>query len=202
MGESVSPSGDLLTRGTVWLALVAVGCVLVPSMIGQRKLEGSYDFVWSLPVPRTATAASTFTLFTLMAIPGTVVAVVGAVWRFDIDLQVSATVVPAVLLTALMASSVGFVLGHAVRDPRTTNLITNLIIFGVLMFSPIAFPIEQFPGWLASVHHVLPFYNMAVVVRAGLSDGLATGIAGSYLVLAAWTSGAWLIAFAVIDRRR
>lgn len=184
------------------LALVPVGFTLVPNVIGQQKLEGTYDFVWSLPVPRTAAALSSFSLFTALALPGAAVSLWASAARYDIDLRISPMIVPAVLLTALMAGSVGFGMGHAVANPRVVNLITNLLIFFVLMFSPIAFPIAQFPAWLASVHRVLPFHHMAVVVRDGLTDGLVSGAARSYLVLAAWTVGAWAVAARVVSRRR
>jgi ABC-2 type transport system permease protein len=36
--------------------------------------RGSWDFIWSLPAPRSAAVVSTFTAFTAMAIPGIVIA--------------------------------------------------------------------------------------------------------------------------------
>ncbi len=97
----------------------------------------------------------------------------------------------------------GYTLGHAIPDPRVTNLLTNLIIFLVLLFSPIVVPIALFPDWWATVHRVLPFWHMAVVVRAGLTEGLITGSVGvSYAVVGAWTAAAWLLAAWVVGRRR
>ena len=101
-----------------------------------------------------------------------------------------------------MSASVGFALGHAIANPMITNVITNLVIFVVLMFSPIAFPIENFPGWLAAAHRVLPFWHMTNVVRASLTQGLVTEVGPSYLVLGAWPPGAWLVAAWVVGRRR
>ena len=101
-----------------------------------------------------------------------------------------------------MSTSVGFGLALAVTDPRVTNLIGNVLIFFVLLFSPIIVPIDQFPGWLAAIHHWLPFYSMAEVIRGSLSDGLATGVTRAYLVLGAWTIGSWLLAGYVVARRR
>ena len=80
----------------------------------QISKAQTYDFIWSLPVPRLAAAASTFTVFTLMALPGVAVALGVGVWNFDIALEVSWTVVPAVVITSLAATSVGFGLAHAV----------------------------------------------------------------------------------------
>ncbi|MBP1632131.1 MAG: type transporter, partial [Acidobacteria bacterium] len=119
-----------------------------------------------------------------------------------LDLHVTAWVVPAVLLSSLMAASVGFAVGHSVADPALVNVVTNLVIFVVLMFSPIAFPIENFPGWLAAAHRVLPFWHLANVVRAALTEGLVPHVGVSYAVLGAWTLGSWLLAAWAVGRRR
>lgn len=202
LGDMPPAAATFLATGAPTLALVPLGMALLPSEIAVRKIEGTYDFMWSLPVPRTATAVSSFTIFTLLALPGAAVSLGIAAWRYDLDLHLSAWVIPAVLLSGLMAASVGFGIGHAVGNPGITNLITNLVIFVVLMFSPVSFPIENFPGWLAALHRVLPFWHMANVVRDGLTDGLVTSVGRSYLVLGAWIAGTWLLAAWAIRRRR
>ena len=202
LGEMPRAAATFVATGAPTLSLIPLGMALVPSLVAIRKLDDTYDYMWSLPVPRMMTVLSSFTLFTVITIPGFVLTLLIAGWRYDVDLSVSAAIVPALLLTALMSSSVGFGIGHAVAEPRMTNLITNLVIFTVLMFSPIAFPIENFPGWLAAAHRVLPFWHMANVIRDGLTDGLVADPARSYLVVAAWTVGAWLVTAWTVGRRR
>jgi len=202
LGDVPVEAHTFIVTGIPALAIVPVGMVMAPGSIMMLKFSDTYDYVWSLPSPRTVAAASTVTVFTLAAIPGTVVSLWIADLRYDVDLHVSAAVVPALLLVSLMATSVGYALGHVVPDPRTTNLITNIIVFFVLLFSPFVIPIDYFPGWMAAAHRVLPFYHMAVVVRASLTQGIVENVTASYLVLAAWTAGSWAIAAAVIGRRR
>jgi ABC-type polysaccharide/polyol phosphate export permease len=73
----------------------------------------------------------------------------------------------------------------------------------VLLFSPIVVAIDQFPDWWATVHRILPFWHMSVIIRAGLTDGLVTtSVVTSYLVVIAWTVVSWLIAAWVVGRRR
>lgn len=190
-----------IVTGIPALALVPVGFVLVPGSIMNHKFRDTYDFVWSLPVPRMASAAATFTLFTGLAVPGTLVALWIAHLRYDVALQISWSIAPAIALTSLMATSVGFAVGHAIPEPRITNLITNLVIFMALMFSPIVVPIDQFPGWWAAVHQVLPFYHMANVIRAGLSQGLVQSLGASWMILSGWTAASWVLAAWVVGRR-
>jgi ABC-2 type transport system permease protein len=191
-----------IVTGIPALALIPVGFVLVPAAIMNHKIRDTYDFVWSLPVPRMASATATFIVFTTLAIPGTIVSLLIAHVHYSVALQVSWSIVPAMLLTSLMATSVGFAFAHAIPEPRITNLITNLIVFLVLLFSPIVVAIDRFPGWWAAVHRVLPFYHMANVIRAGLSNGLADSVATSWLILAIWTVLSWALAAWVVGRRR
>ena len=141
-------------------------------------------------------------LYALLALPGSVLALLVAAWRYDVHLSVSPLLIPAVLLCALMATTVGYGMALAIPNPMVTNVVTNALMFVVLLFSPIVYPASQLPVWLATVHYFLPFYNMAVVIRAGLTSGIAAHVATSFLVLAAWTvTGAAATAW-VVGRRR
>ena len=83
-----------------------------------------------------------------------------------------------------MATSVGYTQGHA-SHPLVSNLIGNVTIFFVLLFTPIVYPIEQQPDWLATLQPGLPFHHMAIVIRDSLSAGLVSDVGTSYLVLGA-----------------
>lgn len=192
-----------ITTGVPTLALIPIGFVIVPQTISQQRLEGSYEFLWSLPVPKLVVAASTFTLLTALALPGVLIALLVGVWRYGVALDVQASIVPALALTALMAASVGYALGNAISNPLLIPLLTNLVVFFVLLFSPIAFPASQFPGWLQAVNAWLPFEHMAAVVRASLAPRLVPdGVVSDYLIVTAWTIGGWLLAAWVVGRRR
>jgi len=192
-----------LVTGTPTLALIPIGFVMVPNAIMEHKLKDTYDYVWSHPVPRTASAVATATIFTLLALPGTVIALVIATISYGVDLDISWSVLPAVLLTSATATSVGYAVGHAVPEPRVISLITNVVMFVVLLFSPIVVAIEQFPDWWAAVQRIMPFWHMSVVIRAGLSEGLvSSSVVASYGVLLAWAVASWLVAAWVVGRRR
>jgi len=199
----MSPGAMLyVVSGAPALAVITTGMVLVPGVVGERKIAGTWDFIWSLPSPRSAAVASTFTVYTALSLPGIVVTLVLASWRYGLHLHLTPMVVPAFLLASLMATSVGFGMAQAIRNPLVTNLIVNVLIFVVLVYSPVVFPIAQLPGWLADIHQVLPIYPLAQVLRASVSSGLVENLGVSYAVLAAWTVGAWGAAAYVIGRRR
>lgn len=191
-----------IATGAPTLAVIPLGFAMLPGAIGTEKDEGSFEYVWTLPAPRSAQAVSIFLLYTVLALPGTALALLVATLRYGVHLSPSLLLIPAALLCALMSIAVGYGMALAVPDPLVTNLIVNGLMFAVLLFSPIVYPASQLPGWLYEVHRFLPFYNMAVVVRAGLTDGVVAHVGTSFLVLGAWTLAGWSVTAWVVNRRR
>ncbi|TVR20775.1 MAG: hypothetical protein EA389_15890 [Ilumatobacter sp.] len=113
--------------------------------------------------------AADATVWFLAMLPGLVVALVVARWHYDLALSVSPLVVVAVLLVGLTATGIGYAIASFV-PPMITLLLTNLLLFVSLMFSPINFPAERLPTWLQAVHQVLPITSMAAVSRSPLSE--------------------------------
>lgn len=198
----LSPVGAAyVVTGTPTLALIPVGLIFLPGLVSQERINGSYDFTWSLPVPRSTAVASLLTLFTGMAVPGAVVTLALSAWRYHVALSPTFAVVPAVVLTAVMAASVGYAMAHLIDSALVINLVANMLIFFVILFTPIAFPADHYPSWLVHVHEVLPLYPMAEVIRSGLDPGLVAGVGRFYLVLAAWTLASWCGVAWVVGRR-
>jgi ABC-2 type transport system permease protein len=197
-----SSSAQYLATGGIVISLVLVGLVVTPQLVAQQKMQGSYDYVWSMPVPRSAALLASASLAALVAVPGVVVASVVARWRYGVSFTVDPTVVPAFVLTLACGSFLGSAVGHAVQKPQVTLLFTQLGIFFIVGFSPISFPAERLPGWLATIHEYLPLYPMALAVRSSLTDGLVEMSARSWLVLSLWTGLAAMITALVLVRRR
>lgn len=190
-----------VVTGAPTLALVPVGLVFLPGQVSQQRVSGSYDFTWSLPVPRSAAVASLLTLFAGMAVPGAVVTLLLSAWRYHVALSPSLAIVPAVLLVSVMTASLGYGLAHLIASPVVVNVAANALIFFVILFTPIAFPASQYPAWLVHAQQVLPLYPMAEIVRSGLDPGLVAGVGRAYAVLGAWTVAAWVAVGWVVGRR-
>jgi ABC-2 type transport system permease protein len=202
IGHLSSGAALFIVSGSPALAVLTAGLIGVVMMVNERQQAGTWDFIWSLPAPRSAALASTFTVFTLLAVPGIVVTLALAAWRYGVTLTVTPSAVPALLLSSLTATSVGFAMAQLIAMPVVTNAIVNALIFVVLIFSPVQFPISRLPLWLAEVHRVLPIYYLGQVLRASVTHGLVANLALSYAVLAAWTAAAWAGTAWVVARRR
>ena len=191
-----------LSTGAVVMSLILIGLIVTPQLVAQQKMEGSYDFMWSLPVPRSAATMASVTLSALVAIPGVVAALLVAVWRYDVTFTVDASVVPAFILTVACGCLLGTAMAHSLGNPQVTLLLSQLLIFFVIGFSPISFPIDRLPGWLADVHEYLPVHHMALAIRSALTDGLVEITMKSWVILTAWTVGAALVTAVVLVRRK
>jgi ABC-2 type transport system permease protein len=190
-----------LSTGAAVVTLITVGLVLGPQLVANQKMAGTYDFMWSLPVPRTSEAAAWVTVNGAIALPGMLAALLIAWWRYDLPIELSLAIVPAVLLTLFTATMIGYAFGHAIGQPMITQLITTLIIFVILGFAPINFPPENLPGWLADLNQFLPFTHMAAVIRGGLTEGLVDDTPLSYLVLGVYAVVSVIVAAWVVGRR-
>ena len=122
--------------------------------------------------------------------------------RYHIQFDVSPMVIPAVLITLVSGTLLGYSLSHAIPRPEVTFLVSQVLIFVIFGFSPIAYPAGNLPAWLASVHQYLPFVHMADVVRNSLVDGLVTDVGHSYLVLCIWSVAMTAVTAVVLRRRK
>jgi len=200
--SSISPAQVLfLGTGAVVITLVTVGIVMGPQLIAEQRLSGSYDWFASLPVPRSASAAAWTMFNVVVALPGAAAALLAVQLRFDADLHISVLIVPAVLLVLLTGTLIGYAYAHVLPNPRTISLISQVMIFVVFGFAPIAYPAENLPNWLSSAHAYLPFAHMGDVIRAGLTVGLVDNVGRSFVVLGAWALVAGMTATWAIGRR-
>jgi ABC-2 type transport system permease protein len=124
----------------------------------------------------------------LVQLPGTLVTLALAAWRFDVHFHLTGLVLPAIVLVSLTSAAVGY--GVAVTFPPTaTAQVTQFLSIALLLFSPIEFPLSRLPEWLQEVHRGLPVTYMADVIRGGLtgqygtSRALAFAVLGGYCVL-------------------
>jgi ABC-2 type transport system permease protein len=198
---NIDPTTALyLATGAPTLGLLVLGLNVVPQEVSQARVAGRADYVKALPVPRLAPLASEVTFWLLVQFPGTVLSLVIASVRFDIDFQVGWMVAPAILLVALSAASVGYAIAVTL-SPEVTNQVTAFVSIAILLFSPINFPAEQLPSALQRIHDVLPVQYMADVVRGSLTGQYSDSAAVAFSVVAAWCAAGLAVSYRAATRR-
>ena len=95
--EITTSIGKYLTTGSPTIVLLTVGLVMVPQIIASMRSEGTFDYVWSLPVPRMAHIAADATNTFATMLPGIILSIILGKFHFGFDLQVSWLVIPAIL---------------------------------------------------------------------------------------------------------
>ena len=190
-----------VATGVPVLNLITAGLIFEPQVVADQRLRGSYDFLWSFPVPRSAVTAAWYTITLATALPAVIAALLTAVARYHVHFDVTPAIVPAVLLTSLTGVLIGYAIAHGIAAPMTARLVSISMIFVLFGFTPIVFPASQLPQWLAEVNRWLPFGSMATIVRAALVPAMADGVPRAYLVVGAWAAVSALVVAWVQGRR-
>ena len=188
-----------LSSGAWTLGIIAVGCVLAPQITGTSKQEGLLDYQRTLPVARSAILLADAIVWNLAALPGIAVGMLAAAFRFGLDIHVDAVTVAVVLGVQFATVSIGYAVAFWL--PLTaTSLVTQVIMIGGLLFSPITFPAERLPEWASTLHQFLPFAPIGDLVREAAfrtGDAQLTNL----LVIAAWTVLAYTTAYLALRKR-
>lgn len=186
IGEAPREQALYLATGASTVTLVMVGLVMTPQMVAQARTEGSLDWMRTLPVPRAVFLAADLALWTLIALPGMVLGVVAGVLRFQVDLSLSPWLPLVAVVVSLTSACVGYAIA-CLLPPQVAQLLSQVLVFVVLLFSPVSYPASRLPGWLAGLHQWLPIQPMADAMRASLVSDTFSMSLRSAGVLAAWT---------------
>ena len=198
----IDPKSALfLATGAPTVTLLLMGLTIVPQEVSQGKLTGRFDYLSSLPIPRLATLASDVTYWLFAQLPGAAIALVIASVRFRFGLHLRWSLIPAVLLVAFTGACVGYALAMALH-PQVSQQLSNFISIGILLFSPIDFPMARLPGFLQAVHRVLPVSYMADLLRWSLTGRFAERPGLALVVVGAWCAAGLAGSYRMAVKRR
>jgi ABC-2 type transport system permease protein len=199
--EFAPDTAKYLTTGAPTISLLMVGLVLVPQVTAMLRVEGTFDYMWSLPVPRMIYVAADATVWILVSLPGVILSLILGSWYYHFSLNISPLAIPAILLISMTGIFVGYSIAHGARNPKLAQLATQVIVFAIMIFSPIMYPIEQLPGWLAAVHRFLPVTYMADLSRGTLTD-LNVNLGMAFAVVGGWCLFGLITTTLLVGRRR
>ena len=198
-----------LATGAPAISLITMGLVAVPQVVAKGKLEGTLEYMRSLPVRRLTYLAADLSVWVIIVLPGVVFAVAFGAWALDLSLSISLAVIPAILLVATTSAAIGYAMA-SVLPPMLLGggivamlamLLTQVLVVGVLIFSPINFPAERLPEWMRALHAVLPVQAMGEVIRGSLAADTFPLTGGPFLLLAAWCALSLALSYQALRRR-
>ena len=186
MGDVPLPQANFLVTGATTISLIILGLVIVPQAVAQSKANGSLSWIRTLPVPRWIFLIADLAVYAMIALPGLILSPLVGYWRYGVSFSISWWIVLVAPLVAFMAATVGYSIALLVQ-PKVAMLLSQLLVFVTLLFSPLSFPAAHMPGWLQEVHLWLPLEPMGQAIRATLMSDTFTMPTRSIIVLAVWT---------------
>ena len=189
-----------LATGAPAISLVVLGLAMTPQWVSQSRTEGTPDRMPTPPAARIACLLADLTRWTVPALPGLVLGVAVGSARFDVSLSPAWWLVPGAVLVALTAACLGYAIANLLT-PSLAQIVSQVLIFVIMLFSPFSYPASQLPGWARTVHEWLPFEPMAQVVRAGLCSQDAVMPARAWVVLGVWSAASLAGASWALGRR-
>ena len=110
-------------------------------------------------------------------------------------------VIPAFLLVATAGVLLGYFIALGAPKPEIAQVSTQVIVFFIMLFSPILYPVSQLPAWLAAIHKVLPIQYMADLTRGTLTN-IPVNLGLAFAVVGAWCIFGLIVTFFLVKRRK
>jgi ABC-2 type transport system permease protein len=199
--DIATETARFLSTGAPTVLLMTVGLVIVPQGVARARADGTFAYLRALPLPRPLLLLADLTVWLLLALPSVAVAVFVAQFRYGLTFAFDwPLLLAASVLVAVTATAVGYAIAVSL-PPLLAQLCTQVLVFFVLLFSPITFPASQLPAWFQSLHDVLPVRPAADLLRAGLASGTYTASWRDLGVLVVWCGFGLLISVRALVRR-
>lgn len=158
-----------LSTGTPTVLLVIVGMVIVPQGVARARADGTFAYLRTLPIARPLLLVADLSVWLLLALPSVAVAVLVAWLRYDLTFSFDwPLLIAASLMVTVTSTAVGYAIAVSL-PPMLAQLLTQVLVFFVMLFSPVTYPASQLPAWFQTVHDVLPVRPAADLLRAGLA---------------------------------
>ncbi len=199
-GDVDHTAGLYLATGAPTITLITIGLVMTPQSVLQSKTEGSLDWLRTLPVPREVFLFADLCIWTLIALPGAVIGALAGSLAFGVHLTPTWWLIPAALLVSLTSASLGYAIGTLLH-PTLAHLISQVLLFVVMLFTPISYPVGRLPDWAQAIHQWLPLEPMAQAIRGSLAPDEFGVQPSAWAVLTAWCVVAVICAGVALRRR-
>lgn len=191
-----------LSTGAPAMLLLTIGLVLVPQAVARMRTDGTFEFMRSLPVPRPLMLAVELTVWSAIALPGVAIGMLVAQLRYDLSLAIDwGVLLVAAVLVTVMATAIGYAIAVTLQ-PMLAQLMSQVLVFFVMLFSPITFPASQLPEWFQTLHEYLPIQAGADLLRAGLASQAYDAGARDIIVLLIWCVAGVAITLRALMRRK
>lgn len=195
-----SLSKSFLYTGSITINIIAITCVLSPQIVSESKQNGIFAYQKTLDISKVQIILSDLIIWTLLALPGFIVSTLLGAFNFMISIKITLLGILSLLFVIISLTLLGFAIAYVLPE-NIMALITQLIMIGGLLFSPIIYPSERLPIWTGKIYNNLPFVPTSNIIRYNFF-GLEHFSSRDYLVVVIWGISSFLVSIYILSRRK
>lgn len=188
--------------GNAVIAIGFGGANFSINRVGVLRLQGEMDYYATLPIKKSAFAASLLSLSLVAALPGVLTSLFFGHWLLAIPWLNVATALPLTILAAGSLTIVGVMVGSFARTLGQINLYSNMVYVVVMFLSPVLAPIDTLPLPLRITSYILPTGQATMAITEALSGRFGGRFWMLVGLLALWLLAATTIGLRRLDWRR
>ncbi len=196
-GNTASPESLLyVISGAAVFAVANDGLYVLASRIGLMRRDGQLLYYSSLPINRGALFIALIGARLLITLPGMLIPLVFGAWLYDLPLIFSPWLLILFPVSALALSVMGMLLGSVIESLDILYMLTNLLLFILVMGAPIFIPVHMLPLPLQIIGYFLP----PTYVANALRDSLTGNIGPSFYINLSVLVGMAVFGFVAVNR--
>jgi ABC-2 type transport system permease protein len=189
IGGGLNDATSLLyiVSGAAIFSVATEGIATLAQRIGVIKNDGMMVYYASLPISKASFVAAMVLSRLLLIMPGLITPMIAAGLMYDVDFVISPALVIVLPLSCLALSAIGLAIGTLIDSMELIVVITNLLIFVLLLAAPVLIPPDSLPLPLRVLGYLLPPTYAADALRHTLSGDLGAAFALDVAMLTAMT---------------
>jgi ABC-2 type transport system permease protein len=172
IGHGLTDRSSLLfiISGAAVFSIATEGILTLAQRIGVIRRDGMLLYYASLPISMASFIAAIVLARFLIIVPGLITPIIAGSLMYGIELEISPIILLVMPLACLSLSAIGIAIGSFIHDLDLIIVVTNLMIFVLLLAAPVLIPAESLPSALRVLGYFLPPTYAADALRRSL-DG-------------------------------
>jgi ABC-2 type transport system permease protein len=198
IGSGTQDRASLLyvISGAAIFAVANDGLYKMATRIAIMRKEGIMLYYASLPISRFALMSALLVSRLVITLPGMLVPIVFGMAIYNVQFEFSPWIVVLLPLTALVLSALGMALGVLIENLEMIQMVTNMLVFLLVMGAPVFIPMSALPVPLQVIGLLLPPTYAAAALRMALSGN----INGEFFLYMAILAAMLPVSFGLLNR--
>lgn len=193
-GENTSSAQLIyIISGSAIFTVANDGLFVMASRIGVMRRDGILIYYASLPISNSAFLISLMISRLLITLPGMIVPIIFGAWLYHIPLSFNLWILILLPIAGLALSSIGMALGILIENLEILHMITNILMFVLVMATPVFIPMDALPLPLQIFGYFMPPTYAAQALRSALLGTVDSVFYLNVAILSVMTIAGFLI---------